>query len=231
MARYEIDVHYPNVNGNQTARELGVTEKEFIANLISQIMSVLGEYGFQENKSIREVSKGDIIIKVGLYGAKDSTCTDSIIVELHTEPRRPGVLPPDVEVTRRLVIMASDQFVKYKSDDEVLEDIRKALDKFVNKGDKFTIEKSSSGGCYIATAVYGSYDCPEVWTFRRYRDEHLASSVVGRMFIKTYYAISPMVVKRFGESEWFNRFWRGKLDRIADNLKRKGYDDTPYADR
>ena len=27
---------------------------------------------------------------------------------------------------------------------------------------------SSSGGCYVATAVYGSYDCPQVWTLRRF---------------------------------------------------------------
>lgn len=92
-------------------------------------------------------------------------------------------------------------------------------------------QTTDSGGCYIATAVYGSYDCPEVWTFRRYRDEHLASSAFGRMFIKTYYAVSPTVVKWFGETEWFNRFWRGKLDKIAIDLKRKGYDDTPYLDR
>ena len=26
-------------------------------------------------------------------------------------------------------------------------------------------------GCYIATCVYGSYDCPQVWILRRYRDE------------------------------------------------------------
>ena len=31
-------------------------------------------------------------------------------------------------------------------------------------------EAKSSGGCYVATAVYGSYDCPQVWTLRRYRD-------------------------------------------------------------
>ena len=29
---------------------------------------------------------------------------------------------------------------------------------------------SSGGGCYVATAVYGSYDCPQVWTLRRYRE-------------------------------------------------------------
>ena len=31
-------------------------------------------------------------------------------------------------------------------------------------------KETSSGGCYVATAVYGSYDCPEVWVLRRYRD-------------------------------------------------------------
>ena len=28
-------------------------------------------------------------------------------------------------------------------------------------------------GCYVATCVYGSYDCPEVWILRRFRDESL----------------------------------------------------------
>jgi hypothetical protein len=50
---------------------------------------------------------------------------------------------------------------------------------------------TSSGGCYVATAVYGSYDCPQVWTLRRYRDNQLAKTWYGRLFIHTYYAISP----------------------------------------
>ena len=33
-----------------------------------------------------------------------------------------------------------------------------------------------TGGCYVATAVYGSYDCPQVWTLRRYRDDILAKN-------------------------------------------------------
>ena len=56
----------------------------------------------------------------------------------------------------------------------------------------------STGGCYIATAVYGSYDCPEVWTLRRFRDEVLAKNCFGRAFIRFYYALSPWLVRRFG---------------------------------
>lgn len=45
---------------------------------------------------------------------------------------------------------------------------------------------SGSGRCYIATAVYGSYDCPEVWVLRRYRDYYLKNSSSGRLFIRLY---------------------------------------------
>lgn len=86
------------------------------------------------------------------------------------------------------------------------------------------------GGCYIATAVYGSYDCPEVWTFRRFRDNNLSKSCYGRAFIKCYYAISPMLVKKFGNTDWFRNFWKGKLDRLSVWLKDMGYDDSPYDD-
>ena len=47
-------------------------------------------------------------------------------------------------------------------------------------------KRQSANGCYVATAVYGSYDCPEVWTLRRYRDNTLAKSWYGRIFIKIY---------------------------------------------
>ena len=89
----------------------------------------------------------------------------------------------------------------------------------------------SSGGCYVATAVYGSYDCPQVWTLRRYRDFTLAETWYGRAFIRTYYAISPTLVKWFGHTNWFKKMWKGKLDRMVSDLNAKGVQDTPYQDR
>ncbi len=90
---------------------------------------------------------------------------------------------------------------------------------------------NSSGGCYVATAVYGSYDCPQVWTLRRYRDYSLAESWYGRAFIKTYYAISPTLVKWFGDTKWFKKMWKGKLDKMVSNLQSNGYASTPYDDK
>lgn len=87
------------------------------------------------------------------------------------------------------------------------------------------------GGCYVATAVYGSYDCPQVWTLRRFRDSTLAETWYGRAFVHTYYAISPTLVKWFGHTEWFKKMWRNKLDKIVSKLQKQGVENTPYQDR
>ena len=91
--------------------------------------------------------------------------------------------------------------------------------------------QTAAGGCYVATAVYGSYDCPQVWTLRRFRDYTLAETWYGRAFIRTYYAISPTLVKWFGHTEWFKKMWKGKLDRMVANLNAEGVENTPYEDR
>jgi len=90
---------------------------------------------------------------------------------------------------------------------------------------------NSSGGCYVATCVYGSYDCPEVWTLRRYRDDTLGTSWYGRLFVRVYYAVSPALVKWFGKTKWFKRLWRGKLDRMVAKLQSRGVESTPYNDK
>ncbi len=86
-------------------------------------------------------------------------------------------------------------------------------------------------GCYIATAIYGSYNCPEVWTLRRFRDYVLAGTWYGRFFVRTYYAISPTLVKWFGGSTWFRKLWKPSLDRMVNRLNSKGFADTPYNDK
>ena len=91
-------------------------------------------------------------------------------------------------------------------------------------------QKRDRGGCYIATAVYGSYDCPQVWTLRRYRDDSLAKTRGGRAFIRVYYAISPTLVKCFGHTKWFTHFWKRRLDKIVAKLQTKGFAETPYED-
>lgn len=86
-------------------------------------------------------------------------------------------------------------------------------------------------GCYIATCVYGSYDCPEVWVLRRYRDNVLSSTWLGRIFIKAYYALSPSFVKLFGRRNWFISICKSVLDKIIEKLQMDGFENTPYCDK
>ena len=93
------------------------------------------------------------------------------------------------------------------------------------------VKSNNNNGCYIATCVYGSYDCPQVWTLRRFRDYTLDETWYGRLFIKCYYTISPTLVKWFGNTKWFRKFWKSKLDKMITDLNNKGIENTWYHDK
>ena len=109
--------------------------------------------------------------------------------------------------------------------------IRERLTAHGNTDYTYKEEQQHNAGCYVATCVYGSYDCPQVWTLRRYRDDTLGATWYGRAFIRTYYAISPTLVKWFGNTKWFKKLWKGKLDRMVAKLQSNGVEDTPYEDK
>ena len=76
-------------------------------------------------------------------------------------------------------------------------------------------------GCYIATAVYGSYDALEVMTLRRFRDEKLRKSAFGRWFIRTYYRLSPPVAEKLKNAKHINALVRAILNKWVKKLNRK----------
>ena len=108
------------------------------------------------------------------------------------------------------------------------------IDSYVQKIQKYQPDfeppKIKTGGCYVATSVYGSYDCPEVWTLRRFRDETLDHSILGRIFIKTYYKTSPTLVKYLGDKKLFNSVFKPILDKLVNKLNDKGVESTFYTD-
>lgn len=93
-----------------------------------------------------------------------------------------------------------------------------------------TSNSKKQQGCYIATAVYGSYDCPQVWILRRFRDNTLSKSIFGSMFIKIYYSVSPLLVAKFSKKIWFNLFFKKILDKFVNYLASKGFSDLHYKD-
>lgn len=73
---------------------------------------------------------------------------------------------------------------------------------------------NSSGGCYIATYVYGGYDSREVIIFRDFRDRFLMTNILGKALVFVYYKISPRIVKKFGASKAFHKVSKSILDRV-----------------
>jgi len=112
---------------------------------------------------------------------------------------------------------------------EGIEKLRADLGRFPEKKPNGPAAAGAKG-CYIATSIYGSYDCPEVWTLRRYRDYKLANKKSGRLFIKMYYRISPTMVKVFGETRLFKSVSKKLLDRKVRKLQARGFEATPYED-
>lgn len=85
-------------------------------------------------------------------------------------------------------------------------------------------------GCYIATAVYGGYDAAPVRVLRRFRDQRLRVTPLGRLFVRCYYRVSPCLVAHLGGRSWFTRLLKPPLDTLSAFLEGRGYSNSPYKD-
>lgn len=58
-----------------------------------------------------------------------------------------------------------------------------------------------TGGCFIATAAYGSALAPQVEVLRTWRDRYLSTHPPGRAFVAAYRVVSPPIADRLRQSE------------------------------
>ena len=73
---------------------------------------------------------------------------------------------------------------------------------------------SASGGCFIATAAYGSSLHPHVQVLRLFRDEIMMRTALGRKFVMTYYRVSPYAaewIQKRGWAKWVVRLMLGPV--------------------
>jgi hypothetical protein len=86
----------------------------------------------------------------------------------------------------------------------------------------FTTPSRQTGevdACFIATAAYGSLLAKDVEMLRRFRDLTLKHTVLGELFVETYYTFGPPVAGVVGESELLRHTARAMLEPVVSWVK------------
>ena len=88
------------------------------------------------------------------------------------------------------------QFDEWTGDVDTIVDIEAAVTTItMNDNDSVTANfvAAPSGGCFIATAAYGTPTVEEIDVLREFRDSVLLESIPGSIFVSLYYQVSPPV--------------------------------------
>lgn len=130
----------------------------------------------------------------------------------------PNIVSSAVSVLNQMdsIDMNSDVRNRYNTNKRTINSINSQL-QTINR--QRTSSSSSSSGCYIATMAYGDYDHPQVMILRTFRDETLSNTLLGRSFIKFYYATSPHLVKLLKNQKYINKIIRNLLDQFINKVK------------
>jgi len=94
------------------------------------------------------------------------------------------------------------------SGDEHETNVRKAAEKQLESLESKDTKRS---GCFIATAVYGQSNSPEIELLQRFRDKFLMTRLGGRLFVSYYYRLSPPIARLIDRSEFGKELMRRLL--------------------
>jgi len=119
------------------------------------------------------------------------------------------------------------QFVDWTGDVGTIADIEDAVTT-ITMNDNYSITANfvaaPSGGCFIATAAYGTPSAEQIDVLREFRDSVLLESTAGSLFVSLYYQLSPPVADFIAGNELFRTMVRELLiDPIVLAVQATGY--------
>ena len=103
---------------------------------------------------------------------------------------------------------------------------RYTINEEINTGSgKRKIEVKSGPQCFIATACFGR-DSEEVYLLKRWRDQSLRKSYIGRRFIGWYYGVGPTLSQYLKRHPIVRTTVKASLRGVVGVLKLLGFDDA-----
>ena len=95
---------------------------------------------------------------------------------------------------------AGYQFDKWTGDVSTIANVNGATTTITMNGDysivaNFEAVEGGGGGCFIATAAYGTPMAEEIQILRGFRDEYLLTNPVGQALVEFYYRVSPPIAE------------------------------------
>jgi len=81
---------------------------------------------------------------------------------------------------------------------------------------KESLSRRGAGGCFIATATFGTPMAHEVNILKRFRDGFLLRNRTGEILVRSYYRLSPPIARAIKKSEMLRRIVRILLVPIVE---------------